>query len=112
VHRRCLLVLTLAVTSLAGCAANDDGDVESGAPGPVSSVTEETTAESGPATSASAATTAAVPSASSDPTTAPPAAGVPVPEILQFQAELVGGGQLDAGSLAGTGVALWFWAPT
>ena len=34
-----------------------------------------------------------------------------VPEILEFQAPLVGGGTFDAAELAGTPVAIWFWAP-
>jgi hypothetical protein len=48
----------------------------------------------------------------------PPDAG-PVPDAggetsgsdLAFTAPLVGGGQLDAGSLEGRDVVLWFWAP-
>ena len=34
-----------------------------------------------------------------------------VPEILDFRAPLVGGGTFDAAELAGTPVAIWFWAP-
>ncbi|MGA9279486.1 hypothetical protein [Ilumatobacter sp.] len=34
------------------------------------------------------------------------------PEILQFTSPLVGGGELDAASLAGKPTAFWFWAPT
>jgi len=35
-----------------------------------------------------------------------------VPELLDFRAPLVGGGQLDSAALAGTPVVYWFWAPT
>ncbi len=34
-----------------------------------------------------------------------------VPEILDFEAPLVGGGTLDGAELAGAPVAVWFWAP-
>jgi len=34
-----------------------------------------------------------------------------VPEILDFEAPLVGGGTLRAAELAGSPVAIWFWAP-
>lgn len=39
-----------------------------------------------------------------DPTTAPTA--------LDFEAPLIGGGNLDFRTLSNTTVALWFWAPT
>ena len=35
-----------------------------------------------------------------------------VPGILQFSGALVGGGELDAATLAGKPTAFWFWAPT
>ncbi|MGD9996309.1 MAG: hypothetical protein AB7L17_17390 [Ilumatobacteraceae bacterium] len=31
---------------------------------------------------------------------------------LQFQAPILGGGELDGASLAGRPVLMWFWAPT
>ncbi|MPZ74845.1 MAG: hypothetical protein GEU74_16810 [Nitriliruptorales bacterium] len=34
-----------------------------------------------------------------------------VPPGLQFTADLVDGGQLNGGELAGRDVVLWFWAP-
>jgi hypothetical protein len=42
----------------------------------------------------------------------PAAPAAPDPGILGFQAPLVGGGTLDAGTLVGQPVAFWFWAPT
>jgi len=33
------------------------------------------------------------------------------PELLQFTAPLVGGGEIDATSLAGKPTVFWFWAP-
>ena len=46
--------------------------------------------------------------------TADPPAGdaVTVPAALQFSAPLVGGGELDAATLAGAPTVFWFWAPT
>lgn len=35
-----------------------------------------------------------------------------VPAALQFSAPLVGGGELDAATLAGAPTVFWFWAPT
>lgn len=35
----------------------------------------------------------------------------PVPEILDFEATLVGGGTIRGAELAGAPVAVWFWAP-
>lgn len=35
-----------------------------------------------------------------------------VPELLQFTAPLVGGGEFDGAAYAGRTTAFWFWAPT
>ena len=35
-----------------------------------------------------------------------------VPDVLRFSAPTVGGGEIDATSLAGTPTVFWFWAPT
>jgi len=37
---------------------------------------------------------------------------VAAPAALQFTAPLVGGGELDAATLAGKPTLFWFWAPT
>jgi hypothetical protein len=42
-------------------------------------------------------------------TTASP--GVEVPELLDFEAQLLGGGTFRGADLAGKDVAFWFWAP-
>ena len=55
-----------------------------------------------------------------EPAAAEPAAGdtppaddvVAAPAALQFTAPLVGGGELDAATLAGKPTLFWFWAPT
>jgi hypothetical protein len=37
---------------------------------------------------------------------------VTAPASLQFTAPLVGGGEIDAATLAGKPTLFWFWAPT
>lgn len=37
--------------------------------------------------------------------------GASVPDILDFTAPLVGGGELNGADYAGKPVAAWFWAP-
>jgi hypothetical protein len=49
------------------------------------------------------------PASAEDQTTA---ADSDAPELLQFTNALVGGGEFDAGTLAGEPTAFWFWAPT
>lgn len=57
--------------------------------------------------------TAPATAGATDPSTIPgSAAAADVPEALQFEAPLVGGGTIDFREYAGTTVALWFWAPT
>ena len=72
-------------------------------PSDVPATATATTAPSAP--DASGATTAP---AQTPTTTLPP---VEAPEALRFTAPLVGGGTIDAASLAGTPVLFWFWAP-
>ena len=50
------------------------------------------------------------PDAAAEP--APATDPVTVPAALQFSAPLVGGGEIDAVSLAGKPTVFWFWAPT
>lgn len=45
-------------------------------------------------------------------TEAPAPEPAPAPEILQFTAPLVGGGEIDAATLGGKATVFWFWAPT
>lgn len=68
--------------------------------------TETAVDEPAPAVSAAAEPAAAEPAA--DPVEAAP---VVVPASLQFSAPLVGGGNLDATTLAGKPTVFWFWAP-
>ena len=37
---------------------------------------------------------------------------VDIPELLQFTAPLVGGGEFNGAERAGQATAFWFWAPT
>ena len=43
---------------------------------------------------------------------APTTQAVTVPAALQFRAPLVGGGEMDAATLADKPTVFWFWAPT
>jgi hypothetical protein len=45
------------------------------------------------------------------PATEPSVIAADVPSILSFVAPLVGGGELDAATLAGKPTVFWFWAP-
>ncbi len=40
------------------------------------------------------------------------AAEIVVPELLNFTAQLVGGGEFSGAAAAGRTTAFWFWAPT
>jgi hypothetical protein len=43
--------------------------------------------------------------------TQPDSDSIGVPDELEFTATLIGGGTIDAVSLAGTDVLFWFWTP-
>jgi hypothetical protein len=106
VARRIALTALGALALLAplSCAADDDGETGAVAPG----ATPAADGGSGTTSAASGETTASESTAGE--TTAPDTA-VTVPDILQFQASLVGGGDFDATALAGQPVAFWFWSP-
>ncbi len=88
---------------LTAAACGDEGTAGSAAP--------DSTAASTLATATTEATGATGSTAPA--TTAPDTSTAPVeaPEILRFSAPLVGGGTFDAATVAGTPLALWFWAP-
>lgn len=86
----------LAATLLVACGGSDD----------------TASTPDAPATTAPNATTA--PPATAAPEQQAPAGGdaaATVPAALQFTAPLVGGGEIEMGTLAGRPVLLWFWAP-
>lgn len=94
-HRSVSLAAGVALALLASACA-------SGSSGP------ETPSPSGDrVTSAPAISPPATGDAGAGATT-PPAA---VPDVLDFEAALVGGGTLEGAELAGAPVAVWFWAP-
>jgi hypothetical protein len=66
-----------------------------------------------PATTAATTTATVAPVATSAAPAGTDAARVPAdaPAALGFSAPLVGGGEIELGSLAGRPVLLWFWAP-
>jgi hypothetical protein len=61
---------------------------------------------------APAATAAAVEAPTNDAAGDGAATNDAAPAALQFSAPLVGGGELDASTLAGKPTVFWFWAPT
>lgn len=62
-----------------------------------------------PATTPAESAAAQPPSAA--PTSPDQTPSVATPAALDFNASLVGGGQIEGGDLAGRDVVLWFWAP-
>jgi hypothetical protein len=75
-----------------------------------------TPVDTAPAADADAETVSAAnesdPAAQDDTADAPVGAIDAVPAVLQFTAPLVGGGDIDAVTLADKPTAFWFWAPT
>ena len=69
---------------------------------------------SAPPPTPSPATVVAPASTTAAPTTAAPttAASPTVPTILDFEADLIGGGTFRGADLAGGDTLFWFWAPT
>ena len=93
--KRFVTALAAGAFLLAACGTSSDGSV----------------AETAPATEAAPAPASApVTAATTD--TAVEGGAVAAPSALQFSAPLVGGGELDATSLAGKPTVFWFWAPT
>lgn len=83
----------LAATLLVACGGGDDDATPA----------TEAPATAAPATDAAPAGTAPAGDSGTDAAT--------VPAALDFTAPLVGGGEIEMGSLAGRPVLLWFWAP-
>ncbi|MEL6892897.1 MAG: hypothetical protein AAFP84_14965 [Actinomycetota bacterium] len=102
--RRLVGWLAPAAVALAACGAGSS-DTDDAAAQP--RVTES---ESAPASDAEPTTDAPAADASTE--ADEPDAAVEAPDILRFSSALVGGGELDAASTAGTPTAFWFWSPT
>ncbi len=96
--KRLLSALAAGALLLAACGTSSDGGSANTAPATEAVATPDTE----PAAPADAASDAV-------PTDVD---AVAVPAALQFSAPLVGGGELDASSLAGKPTVFWFWAPT
>ena len=92
--------LTIAVLAigLAGCGQDTPVGDAAIATAPAASVSP---------TAPAASVSPTAPGSSADGT-----AVAAVPDVLRFEADLVGGGSYDAAQLAGEPVAFWFWAPT
>jgi hypothetical protein len=106
------LLAIVATLALAACGSSDDTTSVASTPAPVTD--GEPTADPPVTPQATTPTSQTGSPSASSPTTGAPAAGgesVVVPAALDFTAPLVGGGQIEMGSLAGKPVVLWFWAP-
>jgi len=111
-----LAIIAGAALIVSGCGG--DSGTADGADDAAPATAAPSASSGAPATSGSV-TTGSAPSgsvASVPPTSAPtassaPVAAVDVPAALGFTAPLVGGGEIDAASLAGQPVLFWFWAP-
>lgn len=97
-----------ALLLLTACGASSEGDRGS-ASSATTAGSSATTSVSSPAPSASAGDTDTADTAD---TVAAASAPASVPDILQFQAPLLGGGTYDGATAAGKVTAYWFWAPT
>ena len=98
----------IAAGSLLFGACSDGSTTDSAAQIEISSLTTEIVAN--PSTDVLSAEATGDATASDDATTEGSAAAAP--SVLQFSAPLVGGGDLDATTLAGKPTVFWFWAPT
>ncbi len=98
-HRTAGLVVGLALAMVASACASGSSGSSGGALPADDRVSSSPEATQAPATGGEGD--------GKEATSAPAA----VPEILDFQAPLVGGGTLEGAELAGAPVAVWFWAP-
>lgn len=122
------IVFAAAVLGIAACGGGEQESADTAGldpevteavsesePAPIE--TESAQVEQAPATEAPLETEAAAPTEApaeteAAPDTDPPPAEPVVPAALQFTAPLVGGGDLDAATLADKPTVFWFWAPT
>ncbi|WP_395161121.1 hypothetical protein [Ilumatobacter sp.] len=101
----------LAASSLliAACGGGSTNDGTAATPKPAA---ETSLASDVPAIDVAAAGPAPADTAAAGDVVAAPGDVVAAPAALQFTAPLVGGGELDAATLAGKPTLFWFWAPT
>jgi len=90
----------LAATLLVACG---------GGSGEPDAVDAPDVAASTPASTPAPTATPGSPDSTNTPAPDSPAAAVP--EALQLNAPLIGGGEIELGAYAGRPVLLWFWAP-
>lgn len=106
--RRSLRLVALACAAgLAGvaCGTTSGGD---DAQAPAATIDAAEPAPDNPIASAPADNTTDI----GNSTDADADAGSVVPELLQFDAPLIGGGEIEGDTLAGKPTAFWFWSPT
>jgi hypothetical protein len=101
---------SLLFAACSGGSATDSSAESTAVGDATSAVTEVAAGE--PATEAPAGETTSDAATGTDATGNDAAAVEAAPAALQFSAPLVGGGELDASTLAGKPTVFWFWAPT
>ena len=108
---RFLPALAAGSLLVAACSGGSTNDGTAATPEPAAETSPPTDT---PATDTPATDTPAADTPAADAPATEPAAGdvVAAPASLQFTAPLVGGGELDAATLAGKPTLFWFWAPT
>jgi hypothetical protein len=104
---------------LAACGGSDGGAAPAATATPTTSSAATGATDPDPDGSATGGDTPDAGVGTSDPSPESPGTPDPtlpgeptaVPPVLDFSAPLVGGGQIEVASLAGTPVLFWFWAP-
>ena len=106
----------LAASSLliaaCGGGSTNDGTAATPKPAAETSLASDVPAIDVAAIDVAAAGPAPADTAAAGDVVAAPGDVVAAPAALQFTAPLVGGGELDAATLAGKPTLFWFWAPT
>ena len=96
----------VALTALASCGGTSSTASETTVAASSANTAEQAqvTSPAAPSQTASAGDSSVQPVVSAEP--------IAVPELLQFTAPLVGGGEFSGADRAGQATAFWFWAPT
>ena len=111
-RRSIATVASIAATSmLIACGSTDSNGTATAATAPTATAVTATAVPAEPAVPTEP-TVPAEPSVPTEPTAGVGTATVAVPELLDFAAPLVGGGEFSGSDVAGTPIAFWFWAPT
>jgi len=112
---RWALAGVVALVSLSACGGTSSTASETSIGAGSATVPEPVQATQPPSAASEPPPTASAPPSNVSETTVVAGDGggaVSVPELLQFTAPLVGGGEFNGADRAGLATAFWFWAPT